>query len=206
MFKAPLPPPLIRHQAVQNTVTLSRSRDDDLCVLQHQLNNRLNIDDATVQSCGGYRASVRGHPAVNPGSAFHYGQNEEFGNRLYRSKSDETLSNYSMRLDERAQAALTLKRKNGVHSKNIRKDFVFDTDDLMDEDQGIRVPEGRSTNGSAGPFVEDCGRGMAPVAPTMTIPASVMEWFARNEMEGSSARSSYRAKTSKHRSAAVHDL
>jgi hypothetical protein len=206
MFKEPLPPPFTRHQAVPNRTTLSRSRDDDLGVLQQQLNNRLHVDDAVVQSRGGYRASVRGHFPVSSGSPYHFELNQEVGNRLYRSKSDETLSNYSMRLDDRAQAALTLKRRNARHSKHIRKDFVFDTDELMEEDRANRIPEGKSASGSAGPFIEDCGRGTDPVAPTMTIPASVMEWFARNEIDGSSARSSYRAKASKHRSAAVHDL
>lgn len=206
MFKEPLPPPFNRHQADANRATLSRSRDDDLCVLQQQLNNRLHIDDAVVQSRGGYRASVRGHFPVSSVSPYHYELNQEGGNRLYRSKSDETLSNYSLRLDDRAQAALTLKRRNAKYSKHIRKDFVFDTDELMEEDQTNRIPEGRSASGSAGPFIEDCGRVTAPVAPIMTIPASVMEWFARNEIDGSAARSSHRAKASKYRSAAVHDL
>lgn len=177
-------------------------------LIEHQLRNRLHVDDSAIQCRGTRRAPGHGPLAANPAASCQSGQNPESGGRLYRSKSDETLSNYSFRLDDRAQAALTLKRRNGITCKNIRKDFVFDTDDLlMEEDQGsCRIPEGQSASGSTERFVEDYGKRADPMAPAMTIPASVMEWFARNDNETSTVRSSYRVKSSRHRLAAVHDL
>jgi len=209
LFKAPLPPQFNRHQGlVPNNVALGSSRDDNLHVMERQFRNQLHVNGANMQIRGSRRAPGGGMNNAIPIDTCHLRQRGEMGNRLYRSKSDETLSNFSFQIDDRAQAALTLKRKNGINTKHIRKDFVYDTDDLLGDDQALcRIPEGRSASGSAGPFVEECERGSASGAPAMTIPVSVMEWFARNENDGlSSVRSSYRTKASKHRPAAVHDL
>jgi hypothetical protein len=221
VFKEPLPPELHRNRHVVVPAAVFKSYDTELAPLKQFHYSHALPYESGLQWAGRcqdveYNLSQQQRnniavPRVNKTNGKMSGGR---GGRLYRSRSDESLYSASfLQCDKRAQAALTLKRQFGLQTNkqpHIRQDFVFDTDEVtaagVDLDQ-CRVAEGRSTNGSTGPFVEDFTRGRdSEMPPLPQVATNVIDWFARNDFDAATVESFRQSRTCKQQSATVHDL